>query len=173
MFSNHVSVLLIKLRQMVLYLCECPPLVMALIGIVTSGIIGIPIMMLGIGWCSQYLAVDTLFTHDDIVRISWVGVVGAQGSAVSLIIRLAQLVDDDQPAALHFLNGLLKPFVGMTFAHLSYSVFESGMIAKPVLAEGREVYFAVAVAFVAGFSERFAKDLVNKIPGAAGLDKTE
>lgn len=173
MFSNHISVLLIRLRQMILYLCECPPLVMALLGIITSGIIAIPFMMFGIGWCSQYLAVGTLFTHDDIVKISWVGVVGAQGAAVSLIIRLARLVDDDQPPTLHFLNGLLKPFVGMTFAHLSYSVFESGMIAKPVLTEGREIYFAVAVAFVAGFSERFAKDLVERIPGAVGLDKSE
>lgn len=173
MLSNHISVLLVKLRQMILYLCECPPLVMALIGILTSGLIAIPLLMFGIGWCSQYLVIDTLFKPDDIVKIAWVGVVGAQGAAVSLIIRLASLADDDQPAALHFLNGLLKPFVGMTFAHLSYSIFEAGLIAKPVLLEGREIYFAVAVAFAAGFSERFAKDLVEKIPGAAGLDKPE
>ena len=80
------------------------------------------------------------------------------------IIRLASLVRDDQPPALHFLNGLLKPFVGMSFVHLSYMVFTSGLIAKPAV-EKRDIYFYVAVAFVARFSERFARDLVERIPG--------
>ena len=138
---------------------------MALLGIAASAMIAIPIGMVGVGLASRYLATDYFFSQEDVIRIAWVGVVGAQGAAVSLIIRLASLVRNDQPPALHFLNGLLKPFIGMSFAHLSYMVFASGLIAKPAV-EKRDIYFYVAGAFVAGFSERFARDLIGRIPGA-------
>jgi len=146
------------------YLNTSPPLMMALLGMATSALLAIPLAMLGVALAHRYFANDYLFSQEDIIRIAWVGVVGAQGAALSLIIRLATLARDDQPPALHFLNGLLKPFIGMSFAHLSYMVFASGLIAKPAL-ENRDYYFYVAVAFVAGFSERFAKDLVQRIPG--------
>jgi len=137
---------------------------MALLGMTVSALFAIPIAMLGVGLANRYFATDYLFSKEDIIRIAWVGVVGAQGAALSLILRLGSLVRDDQPPALHFLNGLLKPFIGMSFAHLSYMVFASGLIAKPALGN-RDYYFYVAVAFVAGFSERFAKDLMKQIPG--------
>jgi hypothetical protein len=138
---------------------------MALLGIAVSAMVLVPTGMVGIALASRYLANDSLFSPDDVLRIAWVGFVGAQGAAVSLIIRLASLVQDDQPPILHFLNGLLKPFVGMTFAHLSYMVLASGLVAKPEF-QDRDIYFYVSVAFVAGFSERFAKDLVERIPGS-------
>ena len=150
---------------------ESPPLMMALLGIAVSATVAIPIAMGGVGLASRYLATDYLFSQEDIMRMAWVGVVGAQGAAVSLIIRLASLVKGRQRPALHFLNGLLKPFVGMSFAHLSYVVFASGLIAKPAV-EKRDINYYVAVAFVAGFSERFARDLVERIPGGGhGSDR--
>lgn len=160
------------LRRIAAHLNESPPLMMALLGLATSAMVAIPIGMLGIGLASQYLASDALFTREDVIRLAWVGVVGAQAAAVSLIIRLASLVREDSPPSLHFLNGLLKPFVGMTFAHLSYMVFASGVIAKPELAT-RDIYFYVSVAFAAGFSERFAKDLVERIPGSSRTPESE
>ena len=141
-----------------------PPLLTAMLGIALAGTVAIPLLMLGVGLAKQYLASPSLFAEEDIVRLAWVGVVGAQGSTISLIMRLRKLVKDDQPSVLHFLNGLLKPFIGMSFAQFSYMVFASGLIAKPSVGE-RDFYFYVAVAFVAGFSERFAKDLMQQIPG--------
>lgn len=159
-------------RKIVEYLNASPPLMTALLGIAVSATVTIPSAMVGVSLASRYLATDYLFSQEDIMRLAWVGIVGAQGAAVSLIIRLASLVRDDQPPALHFLNGLLKPFVGMSFAHLSYMVFASGLIAKPAV-EKRDFYFYVAVAFVAGFSERFARDLVERIPGGGRGADTE
>ena len=139
---------------------------MALFGLGISATAAIPLAMTGLFLSSAYLANEALFTREDIIRLAWIGFVGAQGAAVSLIARLGSLVKSEEPAMLHFLNGLLKPFLGMTFAHLSYMVFAAGLVAKPAT-QGREIYFYVAVAFVAGFSERFAKDLVKKVPGAS------
>ncbi len=143
---------------------EMPPLLTSLLGVLTAAIIAIPAFMLGVGLGNKYLANQHLFTEEDIIRLSWIGVVGAQGGALSVIMRLRNMVKDSQPAVLHFLNGLLKPFIGMSFAQFSYMVFASGFIAKPELGE-RDFYFYVAVAFIAGFSERFAKDLIEKVSG--------
>jgi hypothetical protein len=160
------------IRKIIGYLNQSPPLLMALLGIAVSAAMAIPIAMVGVGLASRYLASDYFFSQEDVIRIAWVGVVGAQGAAVSLIIRRAGLVKDEQPPALHFLNGLLKPFVGMSFAHLSYMIFASGLIAKPAV-EKRDIYFYVSVAFVAGFSERFARDLMSRIPGGGPESDTQ
>ena len=58
---------------------------MALLGIAVSATIAIPIAIVGVGLASRYLATDYLFSQEDIIRLTWVGVVGAQGAAVSLI----------------------------------------------------------------------------------------
>lgn len=139
-----------------------PPLLTAMFGAGLAGAIAVPAIMLGVGLANEYLANRYLFSEEDIVRLAWLGVVGAQGGAMSLIMRLRSLVDDDHPPMLHFLNGLIKPFVGMTFGHLSYMAFSSGIVAMPDLGE-REIYFFAVVAFAAGFSERFAKDLMLKV----------
>lgn len=55
--------------------------------------------------------------------------------------------------------GRPRPLVGLVFGGLVYVLFESGLVGIPV-PDGDEVYFFIALGFIAGFSERFAPDLV-------------
>ena len=98
-----------------------------------------------------------------------VSLAGALGSIVSVMIRLQK--DFSHAKAwepLHFLfTGLFKPMVGMAFAIFVYVAFESGIIPVEVTAgdgsQEEENLFFLAVAFLAGFSERFAEDIVEGV----------
>jgi len=59
-----------------------------------------------------------------------------------------------------FLTGLFKPFIGAFFAAFALVLVEARLINFP---EASLVYFAMAIAFVAGFSERFGEDLTKMV----------
>lgn len=91
-----------------------------------------------------------------------VGLAGASGSIVSIMVRIQDFtpMTDVDPSVL-FLTGFFKPVVGMFFALFIFAALSSGLI--PVTIElGKERYFFIALSFVAGFSERFARDIVTK-----------
>lgn len=93
----------------------------------------------------------------DITEIIWVGLVGAQGSALSIVVRLGDF-NKRQPPMMAFFTGLFKPFIGMSFAQLSYALLKSGLLPIKIPAT---TWLYIAVGFLAGFSERLAKDLVS------------
>ena len=90
-----------------------------------------------------------------------VGVAGAIGSIVSIMVRIQDFsgLHDVDPMVL-FVTGFFKPVVGASFALFVFAAFRAGLIPFTV-EEGAERYFFMALSFVTGFSERFAKDIVK------------
>lgn len=93
----------------------------------------------------------------DVAEVIWVGLVGAQGSALSIVVRLGDF-NKRHPPMMAFFTGLFKPFIGMCFAQLSYALLKSGLVPLKV---PPTPWLCIALGFVAGFSERLAKDLVT------------
>ena len=92
---------------------------------------------------------------------------GALGSTVSVIVRantfIRQAQENDNDL---FLTGFFRPFVGMSFAIFCVALVEAGIFSGIFDLTNRKdtdrTYFYVAIAFVAGFSERLVRDVVIK-----------
>jgi hypothetical protein len=91
-----------------------------------------------------------------------VATVGAVGSAVSIMVRIQDFESfkNTNPSIL-FLTGFFKPIIGMTFALFVFVTLNSGLIPVTIVTEN-EQYFYAALAFVSGFSERFAQDIATR-----------
>lgn len=95
-----------------------------------------------------------------------VSLAGALGSIVSVLIRVQNpsfksKVWEPIPSVF---TGLFKPIVGVAFAIFVFAIFNSGIIPVDIMGPDngpKENAFFLAVAFVAGFSERFAKDIAK------------
>ncbi len=103
---------------------------------------------------------------------------GALGSTISVIVRantfIRQAEENNNDL---FLTGFFRPFVGMSFAIFCVALIEAGIFSGIFDLNSRkdaedQVYFYVAIAFVAGFSERLVRDVVIKtedtLAGPAG-----
>ncbi|MEB3189614.1 MAG: hypothetical protein VKL42_04640 [Snowella sp.] len=95
---------------------------------------------------------------------------GTLGGAVSVLSRIneyddpkTQKYEDD---LLPFFIGLIKPILGGSFAFFIFLLLNSGV--SPVQINGKDqgdssyFYGLLAVAFIAGFSERFVPDLISQ-----------
>ena len=56
--------------------------------------------------------------------------------------------------------GALRPFVGGVFGVATFFALKSGVVALQVGDETKSSYFYILFAFIAGFSERFARDML-------------
>lgn len=110
--------------------------------------------------------------------VCWVGmaIAGAVGGATSLLTRLNELAalsrwsSEGDPLQL-FYTGLLKPVVGIVAGLFTYAAVSTGLVTIQV--PGREAspqIFYTALAFLAGFSERFAKDLTEAATSVPGKE---
>lgn len=110
----------------------------------------------------------TIFTNwfikSDFFFISLAVSMGALGSAVSVIVRANKFIEQCKEGQSDlFFTGFFRPIVGMSFAIFAVALIESGVfsgiftIAKQ---ENRNVYLYMAIAFIAGFSERLVEDVV-------------
>ena len=99
------------------------------------------------------------------------GIVGAAGSVVSIMVRIDEFNRWPPDPSILFFTGLFKPIIGYFFAIFVVLVLNSG-IMQVGLAEERQIYFFMATSFIAGFSERLARDIATQteslFPGAAG-----
>jgi hypothetical protein len=98
---------------------------------------------------------------EDLVLIT---IVGALGSVTSIMVRLQELesMRGHKPPVL-ILFGFFKPIIGMFFALFFYAALNSGLIPALVIPDGKELFFFLTIAFLAGFSERFAGDLLARV----------
>lgn len=118
--------------------------------------------------------VGTIFSKYETVfgiKINMLGLVafsGALGSIVSIMVRLHEFsrVNSVDQSVLFF-TGFFKPIVGTAFALFIFAILSSGLIPVVIPAE-KVLYFYAALSFVAGFSERFAQDVVTKTEAAIG-----
>jgi hypothetical protein len=95
-----------------------------------------------------------------------VSLAGAMGSIVSVLIGAQNHAYKPKvwgPVPFVF-TGLFKPIVGMAFAIFVFTILNAGIIPVDVPGpdnDPKENLFFLAIAFVAGFSERFAKDIAK------------
>jgi hypothetical protein len=101
--------------------------------------------------------------HDKLMDVDFLVLVccfGAFGAVTSIMVRLRSFDSIHAPPFTMFLTGLFKPFIGAFFAAFALVLVEARLINFP---EASLVYFAMAIAFVAGFSERFGEDLTKMV----------
>ncbi|MES2791725.1 MAG: hypothetical protein V4719_19045 [Planctomycetota bacterium] len=102
---------------------------------------------------------ETLAIDGQLMAI--VGIAGAIGSIVSIMVRIADFTKSSiTDRSILFMTGAFKPVIGCAFAIFAFAAIKSKVIplaTEPV----SEPYLAIALAFVSGFSERFAPDVVT------------
>lgn len=128
---------------------------------------------------------------DVITQSLWVILAGTLGSVVSILIRIDEFHNKPYRDPLTpFLLGALKPFIGASFAIFFYALLSSELvIILPVESNAnqprtsvnqpstsneinsKKTFFIFAVAFIVGFSERLAKDTINRMEGTLGAEQ--
>ncbi len=115
---------------------------------------------------TQFSGFTNWFVKQDLFFISLAVSMGALGSAVSIIVRANKFIQTGKERQSDlFFTGFFRPIVGMSFAIFAVALIESGLFSGIFrIAEGqnRNVYLYMAIAFVAGFSERLVEDVVLK-----------
>jgi hypothetical protein len=134
-----------------------PPSIVAL-GLGTLLYVGIPLLL----FIGPRILSQKPFLGADTDRVLLVAFSGAIGSIVSIMVRLQDFsaMKNADPLVL-FLTGLSKPVVGMAFALFIFAVLKAHLLPITVT-QDQEPYFFSALAFISGFSERFARDIVAR-----------
>jgi hypothetical protein len=132
--------------------------------------IGIPASF----FISSALARQVTFLGIEVEMLALVALAGALGSIVSIMVRINDFSrTKNTDGAVLFLTGFFKPVVGTSFALFIFAVISSGLIPVAINPEKSRFFFA-ALAFVAGFSERFARDVVLKTEGSVvGIEQSK
>jgi hypothetical protein len=114
--------------------------------------------------------------NDNVKQAVWVGLAGFIGGAVSVMLRAQALgakplnTGDIELSAL-FWTGFLKPVVGAAFALFVLAILKAGLFT-PDVSRDEETYLFIAFGFIAGFSERFAPDLITRVGDQLTQDKS-
>ena len=84
------------------------------------------------------------------------------GSTVSVLLRLSKLdVAREILRTVLFISGMGRPFVATAFALVVYLLLHNKLIGVSLTSETDGTYFVIA--FLCGFSERFAQDLLSRV----------
>jgi hypothetical protein len=149
---------------------------------VLISILGIVVMVVGLYAAAHTLAEElddpvakALFGSADLPSMLILGGFAGLGSLASVVTRLERLVI---PSAynweLVFFAGAGRPLVAAVFAMVAYALIHGGII--PLQPVGKEIvaggpyWWCVVVAFLCGYSERFASDLLGRSPFGGGED---
>lgn len=134
-------------------------------GLLLTSLFLVPILM----WST---AIHFSAGHDagmDLDLLILVCCFGAFGAVASIMVRLRSFDSIHAPPLTLFLTGLFKPFIGALFAAFAFVLVQSRLVNLP---DATLVYFAMAIAFVAGFSERFGEDLTSIVANQVGPART-
>lgn len=94
--------------------------------------------------------------------VALVAIFGAIGSIVSIMVRIHEFANlKGVDRSVLFFTGFFKPVIGTSFALFVFAVLSSGLLPLTIDTEKSHFFFA-ALSFIAGFSERFAQDIVSK-----------
>lgn len=100
-------------------------------------------------------------------------IAGAIGAIVSLIARInanSCSVDCEAGRIVTFLLGTLRPALGAVFGVAFYAALVSGLLelfkVPPDADRTKQFFFFLVIAFLAGFSERWARDVLVDLEGS-------
>ncbi len=140
------------------------PAAVVVVGLVITFVLLTFVPLLNRGLDLSSLTIGTFLNINPSV-ILFIGIVGALGSIASIMLRIRdsdfeayKSTSSDPWPWLFF--GLFKPIVGALFALFIFAVVKSGLLPLEV-PEGTEGWFVVALSFIAGFSERFAPNILS------------
>jgi hypothetical protein len=108
---------------------------------------------------------DLIDYQENIALIILAGSAGALGSVISILTRIKEYDSDKyEDALLPVIIGAFKPIIGASFGILLLTLISSNTLPIKVdeNVPGKKQYFYYSVAFIIGFSERFARDIVSR-----------
>jgi hypothetical protein len=91
------------------------------------------------------------------------------GAFVSVLARMTRgqlQLSYESGRTIMRLLGLIRPLLGGLFGPAVYVLLAGGLLSIQPPSGGDELLYYLGIAFVAGFSERFAQDMVARAPGA-------
>ncbi len=108
---------------------------------------------------------EVSFFGTPVVYFVIVACAGAAGSIVSIMTRIRIFAEQwEVDRAVLFFTGLFKPAVGFFFGLFVLCAIKSELLPFKISAEIHQpLYFFAALAFISGFSERFAKDVIKSV----------
>jgi hypothetical protein len=94
-------------------------------------------------------------------------IAGAFGAIVSVLTQIRRIrVNAEVGRGYVRLLGGMRPFIGAIFGAVLYVALDSGLVAAAKLStDVKRFSFFLTFAFIAGFSERFARDTLTSIAG--------
>jgi hypothetical protein len=96
--------------------------------------------------------------------LALVALAGLLGSVVSIMVRIRDFDVDGTTEATQdsvlFFTGFFKPVIGVAFAWFVYALISSQFISMTIPQPPADSYLFMALSFLAGFSERLARDVV-------------
>jgi hypothetical protein len=124
-------------------------------------------MMVGVAILSYFFAFGWLLAGGtilglDIQSLLGPAVFGWLGSVASMVTRINSFRTVDNPITV----GATRPLLGAAFGIFSYLALRSGIVTIGGTDPNPELF--IAVAFVAGFSERFVPDLISSVEEVTG-----
>jgi hypothetical protein len=137
--------------------------------------LGLPLVLsVLIGWYADGFGILDL--HEPRIQYLTVCVtMGALGAIVSVMTRMASpgSFNTDFEVGRKPVRrlGLLRPFIGATFALALYVAVKSNLLELGNIADPG-IYFFATVSFLAGFSERWAQVLLGNVAGGVGTGET-
>jgi hypothetical protein len=130
-------------------------------GAILAALVGAAFLL---GWALGWLDPEDVRVQVFFVTLA----MGATGAMLSVMTRMAKAngfnIDYEVGRKPARFLGALRPWIGAMFALALYIAIRGGVIA--VLPEAEQtVFFFAAIAFLAGFSERWAKVLIDSVSG--------
>ena len=124
-------------------------------------------MMVGVAILSYFFAFGWLLMGGKILGLdvqSLLGpaVFGWLGSVASMVTRINSFRTVENPITV----GATRPLLGAAFGIFSYLALHAGIVSIGGNQPTAELYLAIA--FIAGFSERFVPDLISQVEDVAG-----
>ena len=153
-------------------------------GVGLGALLTLPALVLA-GWAAGHYGLDQFSEPGEPWSFAAAIIGGAAGAIISVTQRMtgsnALMLDFTAPKGQKWLLGGLRPMVGAIFGAVVYFAIIGGLLAVDARA-GKDAsialaFFAVA-GFAAGFSERFATDVVERassgiVPAARGQQAAE
>jgi hypothetical protein len=121
-------------------------------------------MMVGVAVLSYFFAFGWLLAGGtlldlDVRNLVGPAVFGWLGSVASMVTRINKFKNVPNPITV----GATRPILGSAFGIFTYLLLTSGVISLAGTPSGQ---FYLAIAFIAGFSERFVPDLISQVEDA-------